>query len=104
MPFPSEIFTTIAEFLAGEYKLGSLSSLNLTCRLIRESTNAVLWTTVTFDAITPNWNPMMEELLQQDIPLRPTPAQRESLQSIRTTFTGRVAESGFLPATRIYAK
>jgi hypothetical protein len=107
-PLPSELFTIIAEFLSGESKLGTLSNLNVACRLVRESTNAVLWTTVTLDSITPDWNRMMKEILQQDVPpdLRrhQTPAQLDALRAVRELFKKCQEEPGFLPANRIYVK
>lgn len=61
LPLPAEIFTIIAEFLIGENNFGSLANLNATTHLIREATNAVLWTTVLLDTITPRWNAILDK-------------------------------------------
>jgi hypothetical protein len=52
---PAELFGVIAEFLAGDFKLGSLANLNVANRLIQGATSAVLWTTITLDTIKPGW-------------------------------------------------
>lgn len=61
VPLPLGLFTVIGELLIGESKFASLANLNETNSLIREPINAVLWTTVTLDAITPGWNATLEK-------------------------------------------
>jgi hypothetical protein len=42
LPLPSEVFTIVAEFLAGENLFGTLANLNVASRLVREATNVAL--------------------------------------------------------------
>lgn len=106
LPFPPELFTVIAEFLAGQFKLGTLASLNVTCRLIREATNTVLWTTVTLDAGTPNWNiPSLKRRLPPVKALHTrrfkTPAPQESIRSARRNTAWEQDQPGALLTNRL---
>jgi hypothetical protein len=56
LPLPSEIFTIVAEFLAGANQFGTLANLNVTNHLVREATNIALWTTIVLDSKLPRWN------------------------------------------------
>lgn len=55
LPLPVEIITIIGEFLAGDNQFGTLASLNVASRLLREATNIPLWTTVILDSKMPTW-------------------------------------------------
>jgi hypothetical protein len=96
MKLPLDLFPTIAGFLAGSYHFGSLANLNVSCKLVREVTNSVLWETITLDRRSVAWgekfyNPCVLE--KKDIPWEPelTPLQNRN-------FTHRVHEqSQYLP-------
>jgi hypothetical protein len=46
---PIEVYGTIADLLAGDQAFGTLASLNLTSRAVREETLPVLFETLLFD-------------------------------------------------------
>lgn len=97
------MFTIIGEFLIGENKFGTLANLNATTHLIREATNAVLWTTVMLDTITPRWNAILEKARSEsdDISDREARLKMAELEEHSTRFK---AESGSLPTNCKYVK
>jgi hypothetical protein len=97
---PAELLEIIAEFLAGEFKLGSLANLNVASRDMHEITSAVLWTTVWLDTFTPRWNSMLQVVLPDDCEYPRSPAGREASRIARDTFERRKDIPGALPKNR----
>ncbi|KAJ9095077.1 hypothetical protein QFC20_006765 [Naganishia adeliensis] len=89
------MFTIIGEFLIGENKFGTLANLNATTHLIREATNAVLWTTVMLDTITPRWNAILEKARSEsdDISDREARLKMAELKNIRPDSKQKAARS-----------
>jgi hypothetical protein len=94
----------VAEFLAGEHKLGSLASLNVATRSLHESTSAVLWMTVTLDTITPRWNDMLKKVLSNKDAQDPSPSGKQALQSAMEKFERCKDRPGALPENRRHVK
>lgn len=101
---PSELWMIVAEFLAGEHKLGSLASLNVSTRTLHESTSAVLWTTVTLDTFTPRWNDMLKKLLSSDDAQGPLPSGKEALETAMKEFERLKDQPVALPENRRHVK
>jgi hypothetical protein len=101
---PPELFEVIAEFLAGEFQLGSLANLNVASRVMHEVTSALLWTTVTLDNVTPQWNAKLKAYLK---PWVDWSQYEEDIQAVRTakdTFDEWKDLPGALPENRRYVK
>jgi hypothetical protein len=100
---PAELWETVAEFLAGDNKLGSLASLNVTNRNFHQITSAVLWTTVTLDAFTPRWNEVLKKLPSDDVD-DTSEARERTAEAAMEEFERCKDLPGTLPANRRYVK
>jgi hypothetical protein len=104
LPLPAELFGVVAEFLAGEFKLGSLANFNVVNRFIHEATSAVLWTTITLDGSAPRWNDMLKKVLSDKESCYPTPAGIKALENAMENFERRKDLPGILPENRRHVK
>jgi hypothetical protein len=106
LPFPPELFEIIGEFLAGEFKLGSLASLNVTNRLLHKATSPVLWTTVTLDNANPYWSALLNQDARDadELLYHITPTEERHLQMAKEAFEQWKVIPGALPENLRYVK
>jgi hypothetical protein len=96
----------IGEFLARVFKLGTLACLNVTNRLIHEATSPLLWTSVTLDAVTPEWTALLQADMRgtHELLYHITPTKERYLHMARETVERWKAVPGALPENRRFVK
>lgn len=100
---PFELFTTIAEFLARNLKLGTTANLNVSGLFACKATNAVLWTTVTLDTHIPKCNNILAKAAFE-VEESPADQGSDSMNAIVETSERCKDQCGYLPADRRYVR